>query len=356
VNGWLCREGTALAGVLGIVVGLATGLLIGYVATRLIDRWRGARASRSAQQLLEESRQEAQRIVREAELQAREQLQRRREELEREMQEARSELRERERRLQQQEEVLAKRQQLLHRKDRSLELTQKQLAEQREALARREKELESLFAEQRQKLEQISGLSREEATNLLLTRLEQELSAEIGQRIQRFEERFKAQAEERAREILVTAIQRYAAGHTAETTVSTIDLPNDEMKGRIIGREGRNIRTFERITGVDVIVDDTPGVVVVSSFDAVRREVARQALKKLIADGRIHPARIEEVVAETRAEVERHIMEADEPPSRKPTSAMFTRKSFSYWAGSNSALLTVKTFCNIAWKWLTCAG
>jgi ribonuclease Y len=108
----------------------------------------------------------------------------------------------------------------------------------------------------------------------------------------------------------VTAIQRYAAGHTAETTVSTIDLPNDEMKGRIIGREGRNIRTFERITGVDVIVDDTPGVVVVSSFDAVRREVARQALKKLIADGRIHPARIEEVVAETRAEVERHIMEA----------------------------------------------
>jgi len=310
VNGWLCREGTALAGVLGIIVGLATGLLIGYVATRLIDRLRGARASRSAQQLLEESRQEAQRIVREAELQAREQLQRRREELEREMQEARSELRERERRLQQQEEVLAKRQQLLHRKDRSLELTQKQLAEQREALARREKELESLLAEQRQKLEEISGLSREEATNLLLTRLEQELSAEIGQRIQRFEERFKAQAEERAREILVTAIQRYAAGHTAETTVSTIDLPNDEMKGRIIGREGRNIRTFERITGVDVIVDDTPGVVVVSSFDAVRREVARQALKKLIADGRIHPARIEEVVAETRAEVERHIMEA----------------------------------------------
>ncbi|GBD37535.1 Ribonuclease Y [bacterium HR36] len=259
---------------------------------------------------MQQSRQQADQLLRDAELRIREESQRRREELEREIQEARAGLRERERRLRQQEESLAKRQQLLLRKDRTLELTQKKLAEQQEALTRREKELEELLAEQQRQLQQLAGLTREQAEAMLLSQLERELAAEINQRIVKFEERFKNMAEEKAREILSTAIQRYAAGHTAETTVSTVDLPNDEMKGRIIGREGRNIRTFEKLTGVDVIIDDTPGVVVVSSFDAVRREVARQALKKLIADGRIHPARIEEVVRETQIEIERHILEA----------------------------------------------
>src|SRR5207302_1520488 len=143
----------------------------------------------------------------------------------------------------------------------------------------------------------------------LLERLESELSDEVAARIQKREEQLRAHAEQKGAEILITAIQRYAAAHTADTTVSTVDIPSDDMKGRIIGREGRNIRTFEKCTGVDVIVDDTPGVVIVSAFDNVRREVARLSLTKLIQDGRIHPSRIEEVVKETQTEMEKHILE-----------------------------------------------
>src|SRR5262249_48829948 len=139
--------------------------------------------------------------------------------------------------------------------------------------------------------------------------LEHELSGEVATRIQRHEENIKAVAEEKARRILATAIHRYAAEHSADTTVSSVDIPSDDMKGRIIGREGRNIRTFEKCTGVDVIVDDTPGVVIVSAFDNVRRETARLALAKLIQDGRIHPSRIEEVVLETQKEMEKHVLD-----------------------------------------------
>src|SRR5262249_40079348 len=156
------------------------------------------------------------------------------------------------------------------------------------------------------RLHEITGLSREAGEKLLLERLERELSGEIAGRIRKHEERLKEQAEAKAREIVVIAIQRWAAEHTTAATVSTVDIPSDDMKGRIIGREGRNIRTFEKATGVDVIVDDTPGVVIVSAFDNVRRETARLALTKLIQDGRIHPSRIEEVVTETQAEMEKH--------------------------------------------------
>jgi ribonuclease Y len=143
----------------------------------------------------------------------------------------------------------------------------------------------------------------------MIERLEAELSTEVASRIQKREEQLRLAAEEKSKEILATAIQRYSAGHTADTTVSTVDIPSDDMKGRIIGREGRNIRTFEKCTGVDVIVDDTPGVVIVSAFDNVRREIARLALTKLIQDGRIHPSRIEEVVKETQEEMEKHILD-----------------------------------------------
>ena len=169
--------------------------------------------------------------------------------------------------------------------------------------------MEKLIKQQTQKLHEISGLSREQAEKLLLQRLEQELAEEIAERIQKHEEQLRQSCEEKSRRILATAIHRYAAEHTADTTVSTVDIPSDDMKGRIIGREGRNIRTFEKCTGVDVIVDDTPGVVIVSAFDNVRRETARLALTKLIQDGRIHPSRIEEVVKETQAEMEKHILE-----------------------------------------------
>ena len=168
---------------------------------------------------------------------------------------------------------------------------------------------EALCPRTDQKLHEISSLNREQAEKLLLERLDQELADEIAARIHRHEESLKAGMEEKARKVLAIAIQRYAAEHTADTTVSTVDIPSDDMKGRIIGREGRNIRTFEKATGVDVIVDDTPGVVIVSAFDNIRRETARLSLNKLIQDGRIHPTRIEEVVKETQEEMERHILE-----------------------------------------------
>jgi ribonuclease Y len=158
-------------------------------------------------------------------------------------------------------------------------------------------------------LHEITGLSREDARRQLMDRLERELAEEVAGKIRQHEERVREQAEAKGREVLATAIQRYAAEHTADTTVSTVDIPSDDMKGRIIGREGRNIRTFEKCTGVDVVVDDTPGVVIVSAFDNVRRETARLALAKLIQDGRIHPSRIEEVVAETQQEMEKNITE-----------------------------------------------
>src|SRR6185369_5435115 len=160
---------------------------------------------------------------------------------------------------------------------------------------------------QRQTLHQLSGLSQEEATRRLLERLDAELQHQQGALILKFEKQLAESCEEKSREVMITSLQRYAASHTADTTTSTVDIPNDDMKGRIIGREGRNIRAFEKATGVDVIIDDTPGVVIVSGFDMVRREVARMSLAKLIADGRIHPARIEEVVNETQAELEQHL-------------------------------------------------
>ena len=171
------------------------------------------------------------------------------------------------------------------------------------------RDVEQLYKTQAEKLHEISHLTRADAEKMLLERLDKELSNEAAARITKHEEMLRSTCEAKAREVLATSIQRYAAQHTADTTVSTVDIPSDDMKGRIIGREGRNIRTFEKATGVDVIVDDTPGVVIVSAFDNVRRETAKLALTKLIQDGRIHPSRIEEVVKETQEEMERHILE-----------------------------------------------
>ena len=165
---------------------------------------------------------------------------------------------------------------------------------------------------QRQTLHEMSGLSAEEATRRLLTMLETQLQQETGTILLRHQRQLAETCEEKTREVLLTCLHRYAASHTAESTTSSVDIPNDEMKGRIIGREGRNIRAFEKATGVDVIIDDTPGVVIVSAFDNIRREVARLALSKLIADGRIHPSRIEEIVADTQTELERHIQKVGE--------------------------------------------
>jgi ribonuclease Y len=260
-------------------------------------------------ELIEQSRRDAEQITREAELKARDEAIRRREELTRELETARAEVREVERRAEKREDAAEQKQKDLARKEKHLEAVKEKLSDRKDSLEKKSKHLESLIEQETKKLHEITGLTREAAERTLLERLERELSDEIAGRIRRHEERLKEHAEGKAREIIATAIQRWAAEHTAGATVSTVDIPSDDMKGRIIGREGRNIRTFEKATGVDVIVDDTPGVVIVSAFDNVRRETARLALTKLIQDGRIHPSRIEEVVAETQVEMEKHISE-----------------------------------------------
>jgi len=294
-----------LIGVLAAVGGLAAG----WLGAWLLGRSRLAGVRNRAAEITAAARAESEKILKEAELKAKDDLYQKREELNREMEQVRAELRDQERRLDKREDSLEEKNQALQKKERTLEHSQRKLTERRAEVERKGQEADELVTRQTQKLHEISGLGREQAQTILLERLEKELSETIAARLQRHEEALRQASEEKARRVLATAIHRYAAEHTADTTVSTVDIPSDDMKGRIIGREGRNIRTFEKCTGVDVIVDDTPGVVIVSAFDNIRRETARLALTKLIQDGRIHPSRIEEVVTETAAEMEKHILE-----------------------------------------------
>jgi ribonuclease Y len=306
--------------ILSLALAFAVGIGAGYTVGRsqMKNRVREVesrardeevQAQARAKEIVDLARREAERIAKEAELQAKDELLHKRDQFSREAEQARNDLRELERKLEKKESALDHRHKELVKKDKSLENTQKKLTERKEAVEKRAAELEALVKEETDRLHQLSGLSRDQAERLLLERVDRELTEQFAAKLQRHEEKFRSEAEQRAREILASSIQRYAAPHTAEATVSTVDIPSDDMKGRIIGREGRNIRTFEKATGVDVIVDDTPGVVIVSAFDNVRRETARLALSKLIQDGRIHPTRIEEVVGETQKEMERHIME-----------------------------------------------
>ncbi len=298
---------------------IALGVGGGYILTTVLKRRGGSQlanmpevrsAEAEARSILDTARRESDRIVKEAELRAKEDAFRRREEMVQELERSRTEIRENERRLEKREDLLTDKQKDLNRKEQQLEVIQKKAVEKNALLDKKGKELDLLIEEETRKLQHIVGLSRENAEKLLFDRLERQLSSEVATRLQHHERMIKQSAEAKAREIVLTTIQRNASEYTAHATVSTVDIPSDDVKGRIIGREGRNIRTFEKASGVDVIVDDTPGVVIVSAFDNVRRETARLALTKLIADGRIHPTRIEEVVAETQREMEQHIFEA----------------------------------------------
>ncbi len=229
----------------------------------------------------------------------------------------RQELHERERLLDKRQDALEQQIDQLRKQEKMVESNQRKLAERIDDTNRRNEELTKLLDLQRQTLHQLSGLSRRRPPSRLLEMLDAELQHEAGALISKHEKKMAEICEDKSRDILLTSLQRYAATHTAETTTSTVDIPSDEMKGRIIGREGRNIRAFEKATGVDVIIDDTPGVVIVSGFDTVRREIARMALNKLIADGRIHPTRIEEIVAETQTEMEQHIQKRGEEAAQE---------------------------------------
>ena len=306
--------------VLGIVLALIAGAGAGYAVCRshMIAKVHQAesqarnheeQAQARAREILDLARQDADRIGKDAELKAKEEIYQKRDSFSRETDLTRTELRELERKLEKRETAIDLRQKEVVKKDRAVEAAQKKIGERKEEVDKQAIQLEELIREEKDRLHQLSGMSHDQAEKLLMERVERELVEQIAARLQHHEEKFKDASEQKAREILATAVQRYAAPHTAEATVSTVDIPSDDMKGRIIGREGRNIRTFEKATGVDVIVDDTPGVVIVSAFDNVRRETARLSLAKLIQDGRIHPTRIEEVVAETQKEMEKHIME-----------------------------------------------
>ena len=257
-------------------------------------------AEEEAKRIINEAIKGGENKKREMLLEAKEEIHKSRSEYEREVKERRAEVSKQERRLQQKEEALDKKIDLHEKKE-------DELAKRIAAIDKKQEEVESLKRSQMEGLEKISGLTQEEAKAYILKGVEENVRHETAMKIKEIEAQMKEEADQTAREIIATAIQRCAADHAAETTVSVVPLPNDEMKGRIIGREGRNIRTLETITGVDLIIDDTPEAITVSSFDPVRREVARLALEKLIADGRIHPTRIEDMVEKARREVDHTI-------------------------------------------------
>ena len=294
------------------VVVAAGAALLTFVAIKLLDHLRRRDAESEAREITRKAEQEVDARRREAELEIKEMIIQQKAEGEKDLRRLRKELHERERSVDKRQDALEQQAEQLRKQEKIVESTQRKLTEKIQDTNRRKDELAKLLDLQRQTLHELSGLNKEEATRRLLDMLETELQQEAGAVILKHERQITETCEEKSRELLLTALQRFAAAHTAETTTSTVDIPSDEMKGRIIGREGRNIRAFEKMTGVDVIIDDTPGVVIVSAFDTVRREVARLALNKLIADGRIHPSRIEEIVAGTQQELERHIQKVGE--------------------------------------------
>lgn len=288
---------------------LIVGVVLGIVAVRLWEGLQAASLRARAQQLVDDAKHEADRLRKDANLQIKEELLGKREQLERELDESRLELKERERRLERRERTVDNKLEATAEKERAIEKFEQRFQVRNDKLSEKEKLVEDAELRLLEELERVSGMTREVASKTILERLELQLEHEQAQIVERMINQTKQESEDKAREILTTAIQRVAVVHTPEVTASVVNLPKDEMKGRVIGREGRNIRAFEKATGVDVIVDDTPGVVVLSAFDGVRREVGRRAMERLLADGRIHPARIEEVVAACRKEVNKFVLD-----------------------------------------------
>ncbi len=281
------------------------GVIAGFLLSKKIGAKHLEGAKSQAERLLREAFQEADQQKREKLTEAREEIYKLRQEAEKEIKDRRGELQRAERRLEQKEENFDRKLDKLAHREEEVKNRQTELENQL-------KEVEAIRQEQVTRLEEVAQLSRDEAREILLKEIEEDAQHIIGLRLKDIEERAKREAERKSREIIVTAVQRCAVDHTSDVAVSTVALPSDEMKGRIIGREGRNIRAFETLTGVDLIVDDTPEAVTLSSFDPVRREIARLSLEKLIVDGRIHPARIEELVEKAGRDVEEQIMEAGE--------------------------------------------
>jgi ribonuclease Y len=297
---------------LAVITGSLIGAGLGYLLRKEVIERKIEKAGKLSAQIVEDAKAEAEAEKKRILLEAKDALYQARTEFEKDSKERRSELSKLENRLNQREENLDRKDALLGRRETDLSKFEQKLDSQRQTL-RKEQELhKSIVQQQQELLEKISAMTAEEAKQELVQQMENEAKYEASKTIRRLHEEARQTADKKAKDIIMTSIQRCAADHIAETTVSVVDLPNDDMKGRIIGREGRNIRTFESVAGIDLIIDDTPGAVILSGFDPIKREVARISLERLIADGRIHPTRIEEIVGKVRGEMDDIIYEEGE--------------------------------------------
>jgi len=292
-----------------IVFGFALGICLAVIIYHAVAKTRAKTFEQDMQRQTEGAKKEAENIIKSAQIEAATEAIKKKEQLTAEKNQIHAELHEIEMRLTKREDSLDRQTQLLHQQEETLKQQGKDIERRLSNITSKEKQLSTLMAQQKNQLLKITAMNIEEAKELLLKRLEDECEHEMSTLIARKVEETNEIAVEKSREILSTAIQRYAAEQTCEVSVSTVEIPNDEMKGRIIGREGRNIRAFEKATGVDVIVDDTPGMITVSGFNPVRREVARLSMERLIQDGRIHPSRIEELVTNTKKEVNQKVLQ-----------------------------------------------
>ncbi|MBW1645094.1 MAG: ribonuclease Y [Deltaproteobacteria bacterium] len=298
--------------IVAVLVAMVVGLAVGYLLRKKIAERELESLTNEGKKIIAESYKEAELLKKEATLQAKDIIFKAKSEFEQETAERRKEILALEKRLLSKEESLDRRAENLDKKETEFNRREQSLSQREKNIAAKEKEYNTLLGQEKEKLEKIAGMTSQQAKDTLIEMMVDEAKHEAAKRIKQVEDEASEMAEKRAVKIISQAVQRYAGEYATERTVSVVNLPGDEMKGRIIGREGRNIRSIEAATGVDLIIDDTPEAVIISSFDPVRREVARQSLNRLIADGRIHPAHVEEVVAKVKVEIEQGIKEAGE--------------------------------------------
>lgn len=297
------------------IMGLAIGVICiftGYMIRFVVGHYKAETSESRAKELLRDAKRQMEALKKEGEVQAKAEVLKAREEFEKSTKEKRAELNALEERINQKESNLDRKVSMLDKKEATLEEKLSDVEQKAEALDKEKEEVEDIKKKEMQKLQHVAGMSRDEARETLLKRLEEDVHNEAGGLIRRMQENARETADREAKKIVATSIQRYSSSHATELMTSTVALPNDDMKGRIIGREGRNIRSLEAVTGVNILIDDTPEAVVISGFDPIRREIARQALEALIADGRIHPARIEELVAKAEQSMDETVRTAGE--------------------------------------------
>jgi len=309
----VAASGSAVSWLIPAIAGLVLGAILTWVVNRLM----GTDAKTQAARQLEQAKVESENLIKKGELEKKEKLLQLQSQFDTEMKQQREELRSRDTQIVQKESAIKQASDDLKKQEKLVESTQRKLAEKLDDASKKGEQYNKLISQAQSDLQRVTGMSKEEAKTQLMGLLEKELQGELGTVILKHEKKVTEIAQQKAQDILLTAMQRYASSQTAESTTSTIDIPNDDMKGRIIGREGRNIRAFEKSSGCDLIIDDTPGVVIVSGFDPVRREIARQSMAKLVTDGRIHPTRIEEVIAATEKEMEAFIRRKGEEAAQE---------------------------------------